>query len=222
MTNTPNCINCGRPMKQAATDAFNCRLCGLTELGSSRHQRPQQQQQQQQQGHNAVVSFAPLTPAPAATPAPASHTKYVCVISGSDDVECLAAPPRFWGLSACLAARYCSDLRLAYSTVRANQPALACGGACSGCAAGNGSHSNRKLASLNVLQSDDLGTDCNEGREQERSGERARLILLATDASVSCRPCFLSRSIENFRPSLADVRFTPISDRRADIAVGPL
>jgi len=36
-------------MVQSATDAFGCRACGLTELGSSRHQQPQQQQQQQQQ-----------------------------------------------------------------------------------------------------------------------------------------------------------------------------
>jgi len=32
-------------MRQIAPDVFGCRLCGLTELGSSRNQQPQQQQQ---------------------------------------------------------------------------------------------------------------------------------------------------------------------------------
>ena len=36
-------------MKQSAAHTFDCRLCGLTELGTRTHQQPHAQQQQQPQ-----------------------------------------------------------------------------------------------------------------------------------------------------------------------------
>jgi len=45
----PNCVNCGRPTKQLASRSFECRLCGLTELGTRTHLQAQAQQQQQPQ-----------------------------------------------------------------------------------------------------------------------------------------------------------------------------